>query len=60
MASSSGGFSIFFIFSNLSSLLIYPLGSLQWSECQVLVNVGREYANIIYFTYKSWILKLFV
>jgi hypothetical protein len=53
-----GAFSIF-MFSDLSSPLIYPPRPMRWSECQVLVDVGREHANVIFFTYKFWILKLF-
>jgi hypothetical protein len=51
-------FSIF-MFSDLSSPLIYPPGPMRWSECQVLVDVGREHANVICFTYKFRISKLF-
>jgi hypothetical protein len=53
------GFSVF-MFSDLSSPLIYPPGPLWWSECQVLVDIGREHANMIFFTYKFCILKLSV
>jgi hypothetical protein len=35
-------------FSDLSSPLIYPPGPLQCSESQVLVDVGREHANVIF------------
>jgi hypothetical protein len=48
-----------FIFSDLSSPLIYPPGPMRWSEHQVLVDVGREHANVIFFAYKFRILKLF-
>jgi hypothetical protein len=53
-----GAFSIF-MFSDLSSPLIYPRGSMRWSERQVLVDIGREHANVIFFTYKFRISKLF-
>jgi hypothetical protein len=33
------------MFSNLSSQLIYPPGLLRLLECQVLVDVGREYTK---------------
>jgi hypothetical protein len=45
-----GAFSIF-MFSDLSSPLIYPPGPMRWSERQVLVDVGREHANVIFFAY---------
>jgi hypothetical protein len=48
-----------FIFSDWSSPLIYPPGPLRWSERQVLVDVGREHANMIFFAYKFRISKLF-
>jgi hypothetical protein len=43
-----GLFSVF-MFSDLSSPLIYPPGLMRWSERQVLVDVGREHANVISF-----------
>jgi hypothetical protein len=46
------------MFSDLSSPLIYPPGPMRWSERQVLVDVGREYANVISFAYKFRISKL--
>jgi hypothetical protein len=51
MALSSGAFFLY-MFSDLSSPHIYPPGPLRWSECQVLVDVGRELANMICFAYK--------
>jgi hypothetical protein len=59
MASSSGAFSVF-MFSDLSSPLIYPPGRMRWLKRQVLVDVGREHINVICFAYKIRILKLFV
>jgi hypothetical protein len=51
MAFSSRGLYLF-MFPDLSSPLIYPPGLLRWSECQVLVDVGREHVNMIFFAYK--------
>jgi hypothetical protein len=53
-----GLFSVF-MFSDLSSPLIYPPGPLWWSGCQVLVDGGREHANVIFFAYKFRISNLF-
>jgi hypothetical protein len=59
MASSSGAFR-YFIFCDLSSPLIYPPGPLRCSERQVLVDIGREHTNVIFFAYKFHISKLSV
>jgi hypothetical protein len=56
MPISSRAFSVF-IFSDLSSPLIYPPGPLRWLERQVLVDIGREHTNVIFFAYKFRILE---
>jgi hypothetical protein len=48
------------MFSDLSSPLIYLPGPLRWLEYQVLVDVGREHANMIFFIYKFCISNLLV
>jgi hypothetical protein len=50
----------YFIFSDLSSPVIYPPGPLWWLECQVLVDIGRVHGNMIFFAYKFRISKLSV
>lgn len=30
---------------------------MQWSQCQVLVEVGKEHSSMIFFTYKFHILE---
>jgi hypothetical protein len=50
----------YFIFCDLSSPLIYPPGPLRCSERQVLVDIGREHANMIVFAYKFRISNLSV